>query len=381
MVIYKKKNKYYEYEYQKEEDFENDVVRNSEIFFGSKTIYIDAKKKIKSKALGNSIPDGFLIDLSDADNPEFYIVEAELYKHDFYSHIFPQITKFFAFYRSIESRHELASKIYTIINEDNELETKIRNQMNQTEIYKYIQDMIENSQNILLIIDEEKKELPEIMNTYTDTWGKMVKIQVIKKFITTEDEIFTMEPEFEAIEFSMDKSADEVDKQDLNISEDFHLENKPDDIKKIYNEFKFLILDINDNLRMNPQKYYISIINERNIAFIKIRKKKIRFIIMLPEEIIRKYIKESSVASLSDSVQKFYNGNCAAVDIENLSSLQEIINLMRPLLSDKNVSQLSSNEGPRLVDDHSGLWNGNKLADFNSVVDAVNKTVEERGKY
>ena len=31
---------------------------------------------------------------ADKENPEFYIVEVELSKHDFYGHIFPQFTSF-----------------------------------------------------------------------------------------------------------------------------------------------------------------------------------------------------------------------------------------------------------------------------------------------
>lgn len=339
MIIYKNEKKYYEYEYLKEEEFESDVIKNAETFFGRKTIYIDTKKKIKSKSLGNSIPDGFLLDLSDEENPEFYIVEAELYKHDFYSHIFPQLTKFFAFYKNMESRNELVSKIYTIINEDPDLTSKLKRHVRKTELYKYVKDMIENSQNILLIIDGEKKELPEIINTYTDTWGKMVKVQVIKKYTAIEEELFTMEPEFEAIEFSIEKSVDEVDKQDLDISEDYHLENKPEHIKQLFAVFKSEVKKINEQIRLNPQKYYISVINDKNVVFIQIRKKKIRFIVMKPEADIKSAIKLSTVKALSQSVQRFYNGDCAAIDIENTDSIPELLNLIRPLLIQKEVEE------------------------------------------
>jgi len=335
LIIYKNDRKYYEYQYPKEEEFESDVVKNAVTFFGKKTIYIDTKKKIKSKSLGNSIPDGFLLDLSDEENPEFYIVEAELNKHDFYSHIFPQLTKFFAFYKSMESRNELVSKIYTIINEDPGLRSKLREHVKKTELYKYVKDMIENSQNILLIIDGEKKELPEIINTYTDTWGKMVKVQIIKKFTANQEELFTMEPEFEAIEFSIEKSVDEVDKQDLDISEDYHLENKPEHIKQLFALFKNEVKKINSQIKLNPQKYYISVINDKNVVFIQIRKKKIRFIVMQPEAEIKNAIKLGTVKTLSQSVQKFYNGDCAAIDIENTNSIPELLKLIKPLLIPK----------------------------------------------
>jgi hypothetical protein len=68
---------YNEFQFDKEADFEKEVVMNSKLFFGTNSIYIDAKRKIEAKNLGNSIPDGFLFDLSDKENPEFYLVEVE----------------------------------------------------------------------------------------------------------------------------------------------------------------------------------------------------------------------------------------------------------------------------------------------------------------
>src|SRR5690606_29129136 len=153
----------------------------SKLFFGSKSIYFDAKRKIESKSLGGSIPDGILFDLSDVDNPEFYLIENELSSHDFFNHIFPQITKFFAFYKNRKSQSDLVEKIFSIINTDAVLKQSFKTYLGEMEIFKFVKDTIENSQNILLIIDDDMNQLPEIIDTYTDTWGKMVKVMIIKK--------------------------------------------------------------------------------------------------------------------------------------------------------------------------------------------------------
>ncbi len=68
----------------------------------------------------------------------------------------------------------------------------------------------------------------------------------------------------------------------------------------------------------------------------KIRKKKVRFIAMLPEEEIRKIASYYSVASLSQGVQDFYNGPCAAVDFVDLSHESELIELIQTLV-DSNL--------------------------------------------
>ena len=92
--------KFTEYKHTSEEDFEKEIVNNYKLFFGNDTIYIDSKRKVSAKSLGETIPDGFLFVLSDRENPDFYLVEAELESHDFYKHIFPQITKFFGFFKT-----------------------------------------------------------------------------------------------------------------------------------------------------------------------------------------------------------------------------------------------------------------------------------------
>ena len=43
------------FQFEKENDFEMEVVKNSKKFFGKNSIYIDAKKKIHTLSLGNSI--------------------------------------------------------------------------------------------------------------------------------------------------------------------------------------------------------------------------------------------------------------------------------------------------------------------------------------
>ena len=194
MIIFKENKKYYEAEISLEKDLENDVVKNSKLFFGKDSIYIDAKKKLYSKNLGGVIPDGFLFNFADKENPEFYIVEVELSKHDFYGHIFPQFTKFFGFFKVSKTKEDLADKLYNIIANDSILKKEFKKFLGENEIYKFIKDLLDESQNILLVIDGEKNELPDVMETYTDTWGQFVKIIILQKFINDNEVIYSMNP-------------------------------------------------------------------------------------------------------------------------------------------------------------------------------------------
>ena len=93
-------------------------------------------------------------DLSDEKEPKFYLIEVELVKHSFFNHIFPQITKFFAFFRNQEQRLELCNKLFELIESDSVIKNEFKSLIGNSEIFKFVNDLLDNSQNILIVIDE-----------------------------------------------------------------------------------------------------------------------------------------------------------------------------------------------------------------------------------
>jgi predicted transport protein len=325
MILFSNNKRFSELKFINEPDFEKQIFSRSKNFFGKNTILIDTKKKIESEYLGGSIPDGFLFDMSDTENPEFYLIEVELEKHDFFKHIFPQITKFFSFFKNTEKQKELVEKLFSTINTENALKKQFKKYLGEKEIFKFLTDTIGNSQNILIIIDGTKSEFTEIIDTYADTWGKMVKILEIRKFGTKGDEIFTMSPEFEAIQYSTPTDAES---ETISITEDFHLEGLDENLKNLYQEIKSRIEQSIPDAVFNPQKYYISIRAPKNIAYIIFRKKRIELILMIPLNEIKKRIHKNDIKELSQGTQDFYHKPCGSVEIRNLKALDEVINIV-----------------------------------------------------
>jgi predicted transport protein len=331
-ILYRKGIRYSEREYKKESDIEELVINHSKTLFGNNSIYIDAKKKIDNTAFGGVIPDGFLFDLTDSNNPEFYIVEVELSKHSFFNHIFPQITKFFAFFKNPDSQGKLTEKLYEIFEKDEQLKIELKSEIGNREIFKFLKDTIENSQNILIIIDNEKPEFSEIIETYTDTWGKMVRIAILKEYYRPngqDDTIITMTPDFENIE-NIDIVSIEQDKSSkpTNYTIDFHLDGIPKETKELFDELRCKLIEKIPTLSFNPQRYYISLRKKRNFAFLRIKKKKITIVAMMREEEIRRRIKNYNTKTLSQGVQNFYNGPCARIELTDNKNLNEVIELL-----------------------------------------------------
>jgi hypothetical protein len=327
--IYHEDKKFLKLEFAKEADLESLVFANATQIFGDKTILITSKKMIESSSLGKAIPDAFLFDFSDIEAPQFYLVEVELATHSFYSHIFPQITKFFGFLR--DGNHlqtELVEKLYLLISENLELNKKFKKFVVGQELYKFLKDTIEDSKNILLIIDGMKKEIPEIMQTYTDTWDKYVRVLTLNAFKNGDQSIFTVNPDFdEVLEGLPDKSETEDEFEHLRYTEEFHLENKSDVVKKIYRGLRDGLQD----LEFNPQKYYISVKNGKNIAFLKFTNKKVRVVIMKPEKEVAKSVKQYKLSTPSQSVQDFYNGSCSYIQMTDTSGIDEVVKAIRSI--------------------------------------------------
>jgi len=330
--------------YDKENVFEEFIVANAEILFGTNSIYVDIKHKIENSSLGGTIPDGALIDLSDLENPEFYLVEIELQNHDFRSHIYPQIDKFFDFFSNTQERNKLTEKIYSIFRQDEALKLKLKSIIGTKEIYRFLKDILENSQNIMIIIDGAKPEFEEIMDTYTDTWGKMVSVQIVNHFRHENQNIITAEPPFQNIEFSdaIVSTATGIPSNASQYTEEFHLKGRDENVRNVYYGLKQRFLKIKDTKSFNSTKYYISASDDKNIAFIKFRKRKIVMVVLLSENEVRNILSSQhhKIVSHSESVQRFWAGNNpnCSVEIADTEHFEEIESLLQKVVANNEES-------------------------------------------
>jgi predicted transport protein len=228
-------------------------------------------------------------------------------------------------------RSTLVETLYDIIENDISIKSQFLNILGKRELYKFIYDLLANSQNILLVIDSHKEELPEIMDTYFDTWGKLVKVMEVKKYRSGNKEAFSVHPDLENIQLIDETDLDKASEQS-SYTEDYHLENALPETKSIYKQIKVIAKKLKPDIVFNSKKYYISIKSLSNIVFMNIRKKKIVFIAMMPLSPIKSIVKHYSITLLSKPVQDFYNGSCAAININNEKYLNEIAKIIKELL-------------------------------------------------
>ncbi len=332
MSLYFNKKKFSAHHFRLESELETVIKENSKKIFGENTIYIDAKKKLNSGELGKTIPDALFFDFSDRQNPKLYLVEVELAKHRFYDHIFPQITKFFAFLRDGNiHQSKLIESLFTMISQDQTLYKEFKSFLGDAELFKFLKDTIEDATDILILIDDDKKEFKEIFETYTDTWGKYVRVIKVNIFAHENEKILQLEPDFEIIKDDIleedDDLADDNGHEHLvqsQYSEEYHLDGIKPEPKAAYYAIKASL----EMYKLNPQHYYIAFRNKQNFVFIKFTKTKLRIIVMLPFDLVEAHIKNHKVSELSLSVQKFYSGKCSEIIVEGNHHIDEILKLL-----------------------------------------------------
>lgn len=156
------------YEYSQESDFEKDIIKHAKEIFGSKSFYIDIKKKIKNDNIV-TIPDGYLIDFSFKKDPRLYIIENELVTHDPYKHIGQQLLKFAISYKAsgLRIKKFLINKIY----EDSGMKKEIVINFNKAgyeNIDAFIEALIfEKEVRAIIVIDEITSDLENVVNQLT----------------------------------------------------------------------------------------------------------------------------------------------------------------------------------------------------------------------
>lgn len=160
-----KSQTYSYYEYATEKEFEQVIVENAEHIFGSRSIYVDIKKRIGNDII--TIPDGYLIDFSFAE-PRLYIIENELSSHDPYKHIGSQILKFAISYK--QSGRKIKAFLYEYLKQNNLLE-KVECFITSGN-YRNIDDLLESiiferPIAAIVVIDSSSWELENVLSQLT----------------------------------------------------------------------------------------------------------------------------------------------------------------------------------------------------------------------
>lgn len=188
-MLWNKNNIYVEIPYEREAELEEAVNEVKKALFGSTRIYLDDKKKIGKKGGTNNLPDGYLIDLTNSQDPKIFVVENDLSSHQHLKHIAVQILEFSLSFET--SKVKVKNVIKEMLHKRKSEWTKCEDfaKRNGYENVDYLLESIihkKDSFNALLIIDELGEELETVL---ISRFKFPVEVTTLKRFKNQNGEI------------------------------------------------------------------------------------------------------------------------------------------------------------------------------------------------
>lgn len=173
--------KYYPFEYKEEKTLEKDVIENIKYIFGE-NVWPIPKLKIKPSEGSGRIPDLYALDISVK---KLYVIEVERISHSIPDHIAPQISGFYRILLDTSSRSDLLDKLYDEVTKNNAIRNAFKD-LGIEEIHKFLADILVQSYEIVLIIDNITKELKNAFKYMNPS----PKILEFKKFRRSGADVF-----------------------------------------------------------------------------------------------------------------------------------------------------------------------------------------------
>lgn len=170
----------------KEDELEKDFALSFSEIFGETALYIPIKKLIGSRI--KKITDGVMLEIDEKDCPRFWIVEVELSTHDLESHVQAQVLGFLRALKDEKSLRILVTTLHDYIQKMGSTEEGIdwvqdffdrpQREMHPRPLqpYLYLDSLLHKGAGVIIVIDEVRPELAEIV----DTILKMGPVRVVE---------------------------------------------------------------------------------------------------------------------------------------------------------------------------------------------------------
>jgi len=227
-MLWNKEEKYIAVPYDKEADLENAVNEVKNALFGSTRIYLDDKKKIGLKGGTSNLPDGYLIDLTNKQEPKIFVVENDLASHQHLKHIAVQILEFSLSFETskVKVKNIIKDMLQKRPDEWKKCEGYAKN--NGYDNVDYLLETIihkKDSFNALLIIDELGEELETVL---ISRFKFPVEVITLKKFKTDNGKIIY---EFEPF---LNEVTEDTEKVEISAIDTIVIPAREDGFKEVF---------------------------------------------------------------------------------------------------------------------------------------------------
>ncbi len=157
---------YRPFTWTKEADYEKCVIDHADMLFGSTSIFLPIKHRVKRGSIV-TIPDGYLLDFADPSSPRMFVVEIEIQTHDLFKHITEQLIRFAAAF----AQDQIAVRrfIAEAIKKDKEATARLRAALKKSSYRNedaYLDATIYQPFRGIVVIDERRDELDAVLKQF-----------------------------------------------------------------------------------------------------------------------------------------------------------------------------------------------------------------------
>ncbi|HTA27016.1 MAG TPA: hypothetical protein VK809_04475 [Bacteroidia bacterium] len=308
-----------ERKFKTEKELAEVLIQNKKTLFGQ-DVFIFTMPKNKGDN-EQSTPDFFMLDMGGFYSPKVYFMDIMVSRPEEFR--FSRVTKLFL--KEKENRELFFKLAHRNIAVNNALRQRAK--LTKPDIATFFSLVESTKPTTLLITDTELNGLPELTEVYP-LW-RNVKSLVVKKYASNGNMLCTMTPAFNEIYLSTKQKA-----KGAPIAEEEHLKEVMPEVKEMFYRLKNELMKANTQLSWNSQKHYIALKASKKVAVFQFSRKKMTIVVMNPQKDIRANIKHYEIKTLTEKVQKFWNGECSTVVIDKAEHLDEVIKLLKKLIKD-----------------------------------------------
>jgi len=166
-----------EAQFHEKQDIEEFIIQYHKTLFGTNTVIID-----NTQSTNEYFPNMFLLDFDDKEKPRMYVIEINHSKTSL-GLIYARITHFLASLKNKNYQNDFLALLCKTIDADKKEKKELQARLKEEQdISGLLSEMLENKPAILLVKDNENPVLDLMQAVYIETWGKMVRQILIKKY-------------------------------------------------------------------------------------------------------------------------------------------------------------------------------------------------------
>jgi len=109
------------------------------------------------------------LDLNEADDPKFWIVEIELSRHDLYKDIEPQVRGFLRALNVEDTLKDIRNVLYEELKKDRSKLRLIREATKEEDVHYSIDKILRRKARVIVVIDSQTPQLTEIVEELSST--------------------------------------------------------------------------------------------------------------------------------------------------------------------------------------------------------------------